>query len=166
LRAATTKQTKYDDGIIGIRLASVDRTIMTVTRRATCACGKLSIAINGDPNLVGACACTQCQRRTGSAFNVSAYFNKSQVVAIEGPHKTFQRSSDAGRNNELHFCPDCGSTLFWYSERFPDAVGTAVGCFLDPAFPKPKVFVWAAHKMDWVQLPPDIPVYADQSITR
>ena len=113
---------------------------MSITRTATCACGKLSIAIKGDPDRVLACACTQCQRRTGSAFNVSAYFNKSQIVAIEGPHKTFQRSSDLGRNIELHFCPDCGSTLFWYAEIFADVIGTAVGCFLDPAFPKPKAF--------------------------
>jgi hypothetical protein len=136
---------------------------MTVTRTATCACEKLSIAIKGDPKFVSACACTQCQRRTGSAFNVSAYFNKSQVVAIEGPHKIFQRSSDAGRDIELHFCPDCGSTLFWYAEFLPDGIGTAVGCFLDPAFPKPKLFAWAAHKMDWVELPPEIPVYAGPS---
>ena len=36
-----------------------------------------------------------------------------------------------------HFCPECGSTLYWDISDAPDFVGVAVGNFTDPTFPPP-----------------------------
>ena len=44
---------------------------------------------------------------------------------FEGAHKAFNRSSDAGRKVEYHFCTECGSTVFWYREATPEL--TAIG---------------------------------------
>ena len=53
---------------------------------ATCACGQASITVNARPTMHGVCHCTNCKRRTGSAFGISAYFDKSAVVAsTDGP---------------------------------------------------------------------------------
>ena len=38
----------------------------------------------------------------------------------------------------FHFCPECGSTLFWEPERMPPLIGVAVGAFADPSFPQPE----------------------------
>jgi hypothetical protein len=43
---------------------------------------------------------------------VHAYFSRS-CVKIEGFLKRYSRSADSGRIIEAHFCPDCGSTMFW-----------------------------------------------------
>lgn len=126
---------------------------MTQHRTASCACGQLSIEARGEPAFVVSCNCLQCQKRTGSVFGVSGYFPKGQVQAARGQLKTYRRPSDAGRMIEACFCPDCGSTVFWRAERFPDYVGLAVGCFADPAFPAPTMTVWAAHKHSWVSFP-------------
>jgi hypothetical protein len=72
-----------------------------------CACGRLRVNLVGEPVRVGICNCTQCQRRTGGAFAVGAFFPNSQISAIEGAHKAFNRSSDAGRKMEYHFCTEC-----------------------------------------------------------
>ena len=135
---------------------------MTASRTASCACGQLSLTLSGDPAFVGICNCTQCQKRTGSVFGVSAYFNRGQVSAVAGEHKAYERSSDAGRSLEAHFCPECGSSVFWYAEAFPDLIGTATGCFADPAFPAPGAVVWAAHKHEWVSFPNGIPQFDQQ----
>jgi hypothetical protein len=127
-----------------------------MTRTASCACGKLRLRVEGEPVFVAACSCTQCQKRTGSPFGVSSYFKNDQVPSIEGAHKAFARSSDSGRKLESHFCPDCGSSVFWYAERLPDMIGIGVGFFADPAFPKPAFSVWEATKHPWVGLPPDV----------
>ena len=112
-----------------------------MNRIAHCCCGSLRAEATGEPALLGVCHCTACQRRTGSAFGVSAYFPKVQVRA-EGPSKVYVRGSDSGRKIEQHFCPDCGSTVFWCSESFPDLIGIAFGAFADPSMPWPPVSVW------------------------
>jgi hypothetical protein len=88
---------------------------LTMTRIAHCCCGSLRAEATGGPTLVGACHCMECQRRTGAPFGVSTYFPKKQV-RTEGPSKVYVRGSDSGRKIELHFCPNCGSTVFWYAE--------------------------------------------------
>jgi hypothetical protein len=129
---------------------------MTQTRTASCACGQLSLEVEGDPAFVASCNCLQCQKRTGSVFGVSSYFPQDQVQPARGERKTHRRSSDAGRMLEASFCPECGSTVFWRAEGFPDLVGVAVGCFADPEFPAPTVAVWATHKHAWVSFPPKV----------
>ena len=111
-----------------------------MSRIAHCSCGSLRAEVTGEPALVAACHCTECQRRTGSPFGVSTYFQKEQV-SVEGPSKVYVRGSDSGRKPECHFCPDCGSTVFWYSERNPDLIGIAFGAFADPSMPWPMASV-------------------------
>ena len=131
-------------------------------RTASCSCGQLRVSVEGEPARVGICSCTQCQRRTGAAFAVGAFFPKTQIAAIDGTHKAFRRSSDAGRDVEYHFCPECGSSVFWYLDAAPQLTAVAVGCFTDPAFPPPARVIWAAHKLNWVEFPPGVPVQNDQ----
>lgn len=118
-------------------------------RIAHCCCGLLSAAATGEPALVAACHCMECQRRTGSAFGVSTYFPKQQV-RTEGTSKVYVRDSDAGRKIELHFCPNCGSTVFWNADFLPDLTGIAFGAFADPSMPRPTVSAWETTRHPWV----------------
>jgi hypothetical protein len=86
-----------------------------MTKIAHCCCGSLRAEATGEPSLLGICHCTECQRRTGSAFGVSTYFPKGQVRTA-GPSRVYVRGSDSLRKVEIHFCLDCGSAVFWYAE--------------------------------------------------
>ena len=83
-----------------------------MTRTAHCSCGALRIEVSADPDAVVACHCGECQRRTGSVFGVGAYFKKEHVRA-EGPSKIYVRDGQEGRKLRMHFCPTCGTTVFW-----------------------------------------------------
>jgi hypothetical protein len=120
-----------------------------MTRIARCCCGSLRAEATGEPALVVACHCTECQRRTGSPFGVSTCFAKDQVRS-GGPSKVYMRGSDSGRKVEFHFCPDCGSTVFWYAEAVPDLVGITFGAFADSSMPGPTVSVWETTRHPWV----------------
>ena len=124
-----------------------------MNRTAKCACGKLEIEVAGEPKLVVACNCLHCQRRTGSVFGVSAYFDSDRIMNIKGDSKEFSRVGESGKIIKGSFCPDCGTTVYWEAEFQPDRVGVAVGCFEDPGFPEPGLTAWNRSKHEWVQFP-------------
>jgi len=128
------------------------------TRVAKCSCGQLSATCHGDPLRVVLCSCNACQRRTGAPYGAGAYYQRTQV-STEGASKEYTRHSDAGRWFKTHFCPECGSSVFWYLENSPDQIGVAVGAFNDPHFPAPLRAVWAESKLAWVNFPDDVPVF-------
>jgi len=125
-----------------------------VTRHAACNCGQLHLVCDGEPKRISMCHCLECQRRSGSVFGVQAWFGEEQVVSVVGISKPFTRISDAGRSLTFHFCPTCGSTLFWKAEAFPALVAVAVGTFADPSFPSPSFSVWERRRHDWID---DVP---------
>ena len=126
---------------------------------ATCTCGQLRITASGDPDVVTACSCIECQRRTGSPFGVGAYYQRTHVLDIEGTHKNFERGTDSGRTFTTKFCPECSTSVFWELDMRPEHIGIAVGCFGDPQFPGPMRAVWAENLHDWVIYPEDLPVF-------
>lgn len=128
-------------------------------RTASCACDGLKILATGDPARVSSCSCTDCQRRTGSVFGVTAFFEEHQVSLVSGEPKTFTRSADSGNTLDMNFCPSCGTTLFWTLADHPGIVVLAVGCFADPHFPAPERNVWAKNKHHWVEFPAHIRLY-------
>ena len=135
------------------------------TRVARCACDQLQVAVSGEPYFIAACHCTQCQRRTGSVFGVSAYFTGTQAVAVSGESKVFVRSATtSGRPVEFHFCPQCGSTVYWtgVGEDASEGLGIAAGCFADAHFPAPQIVAWCVGRVGWVEFPPGIPHHDSQ----
>ena len=127
-------------------------------RVAKCVCGQLSIACQGEPDFVGMCHCQSCQTRSGSVFAVNAAYLNEHVTP-RGESKTFTRIADSGRKVTYHFCPNCGTTVYWIGEMRPDVTGVAVGAFNDPSIRSPERAVWAENRHPWVHEPGGISVY-------
>ena len=120
-----------------------------MARVATCACGALRVTCTGEPKKVSLCHCLACQKRTGSTYGIAAFFAHG-AVRVEGPSKRYSRLSDSGFPVEFHFCPDCGSTVFWEPQRMPDLIAVGVGSFADPGFPPPTQAVYDQYRHPWV----------------
>ncbi len=118
-------------------------------REARCSCGSLKVVVTGEPDVVVACHCLECQRRTGAPFGVGAYFRKSQVEA-SGPATTYTRDGQDGRTLTTRFCPTCGTTVYWVAEVRPDHVGVALGAFGDTSFAAPARSVWEQSRHPWI----------------
>ena len=122
-----------------------------MTRRATCACGQLAIACEGDPVRVSVCHCLDCQKRSGSSFAAQARFPADRV-AITGQSKQWRRAGDDGGGAVFDFCPECGSTVFYRNIDMPDLVAVAIGAFAEPGFPPPDYSVYEGRKHAWVAI--------------
>ncbi len=118
-------------------------------RRASCSCGQLHLVCEGEPVRVSMCHCLECQRRTGSVFGVQARFPRAAVTAIEGRSTQFTRVGDSGNPVTFHFCPVCGSTVYYEIGDLPGFIGVAVGAFADPSFPAPKISVYEERRHSW-----------------
>jgi hypothetical protein len=110
----------------------------------------------GEPVRISICHCLECQRRTGSVFGAQARFLRAQVTAIEGRATQHVRRGDSGEPITFHFCPQCGSTVYWVLDAAPDLIAVAVGAFADPAFPPPRHSVYERRRHGWVTVPESV----------
>jgi hypothetical protein len=127
------------------------------TREAACHCGQLQLEVTGEPFAVSICHCLACQRRTGSAFGMQAGF-KADQVEIKGRYADFSRISDESDRKEhvFHFCPDCGSQVFYTEPDDRDLIVVSVGAFADPSFPPPRRSGYESRRHRWIALPDSI----------
>jgi len=108
------------------------------TRTASCNCGQLRVTCTGpDPDRVVMCNCYLCQKQTGSVFSVQARFPHEQVK-IEGKSTAwvFDGATQVPYRTS-HFCPECGSTVYYFRKSDPARTGVRVGAFADKTFPPP-----------------------------
>ena len=143
--------------------ASLEEARPPATRGAACHCGQLRLEVHGDPFWVSLCHCMACQRRTGSAFGMQAGFRHDHVQ-VAGRYTDYARVSDEADRKEhvFHFCPDCGSTVFYTEPTEPDRVVVMVGSFADPSFPPPVESGYDSRRHSWVQLPDSIQRHAPE----
>lgn len=121
-------------------------------RLASCSCGQLTAQVTGEPARVSICHCLACQRRTGSVFGAQARFPREQVT-VSGASTEYVRVGDEGSRVRFHFCPHCGSTVFYQLETLEQFIGIPVGAFADPDFPAPSISIYEERKHAWV-VPP------------
>jgi len=122
-------------------------------RNGQCHCGSLRVVAMGDPERVDLCHCKACQRRPGTAFHLGATYLKARV-RLEGDRQIYGREADTGYRIRFHFCPNCGSTIYWEGDCNPAVCGVAVGAFEIRAFPPPSDSIFDESVHDWLGLPP------------
>ena len=124
-----------------------------------CHCGAVRFRTTNEPVRKAACHCRSCQRRTGSAFGMGAYFNASDVE-LRGELRTYEhRSDESGRWLRMQFCPKCGSTVTWTLELYPGLRALAVGSFDDPDWLAISRHVWTRSKHEWFTCPQGAEVF-------
>jgi hypothetical protein len=122
-----------------------------LSRTASCRCGALQVECRGEPVRVSVCHCLECQKRSGSAFAVQARW-KDEDVTVTGDVQLWQQIADSGHRATYHFCPTCGSTIFYVIEGWPGVTAVPVGNFADPGFPPPRFSVYEHRRHAWAEI--------------
>jgi len=126
---------------------------------ASCCCGQLTVTYGEEILKTSICHCFECQKRTGSAFGVQTRL-ETEKVSIQGNSTVFQRKGDEGVVT-FHFCPTCGSTVFWELDGMPGSTIVAVGSFTNPELPSPTFMVYGNRKHHWIKMPETAVEYFD-----
>jgi hypothetical protein len=127
-----------------------------------CACGAIRYQLTGDPLIVHACHCRDCQRLTGSAFVINLWM-ETQFVDASGPApQSFKLSGGSGKPHDVFFCGACGTTLW---SRYHGAPGdfrfVRAGTLDTPEVIKPDVHIFTRSKMPWLELPKDARAFSE-----
>ncbi len=77
-----------------------------------CACGRVRYALRGEPKQLIACHCTHCQRRYGTAFGMSLFYDADALNITQGELKTYQRTAESGRSVTSASCSECGTQIY------------------------------------------------------
>jgi hypothetical protein len=117
-----------------------------------CACGAVSYESSAEaPAFAGVCHCKDCQRHSGSAFNVVVAV-PVDTLAIEGELTTYESKGDSGKSVFRKFCPKCGSTITSEPEAIPGLSIIRVGTLDDTSWVKPAMEIYCEAAQPWVSL--------------
>ena len=98
-----------------------------------CACGAIRYTVTAEPYTSYRCHCSACQKRTSSAFGLSAQVPAASLAFQEGTPETRLRTAESGNLLTVHFCGDCGTSLYSASTGRPHVHVLYIGTLDDPA---------------------------------
>jgi hypothetical protein len=78
-----------------------------------------------------------------------------QSFSVEGTLKSFERSSDSGRNVDSFFCPECGTRIYTKPTFVPGIINVKPGTLDDTSWLRPELHVWTSSRQQWFELPAD-----------
>lgn len=134
---------------------------MTEPLNGHCNCGNVRYQLNGAPLFTYVCHCSNCQRRSGSAFGMGLVVPIS-ALDVEGELDCWQRVSDAGHHNPVYRCAGCGNVIYGVGELTPGLAKLQAGTLSDTQSLRPDVHIWTSSAQPWVSIPPDTLQYQEQ----
>jgi hypothetical protein len=116
-----------------------------------CLCGQLRYTANAEPVFTGVCHCKDCQKESGTAFNVVVAVPLS-AVSIQGSPRTYTTKGDSGKDYVRRLCPNCGSTILSEPAALPGIAALRAGTLDDTSWLTPGMEIYCDSAQPWVQL--------------
>lgn len=121
-----------------------------------CHCGAIRYRVEGKPRTHTLCHCSDCRRHAGAPMVGWAMFPQQLVNVEKGSPKVY-RSSEHGRR---HFCPECGTGLFYINEQvLPGTIDVQSATFDDPAAFAPQAHIQIADRINWMARAHELPTF-------
>lgn len=122
-----------------------------------CHCGSVRYSVEGEPQHVALCHCSDCRKSAGAPMVGWAAFAESELTVEQGEVTTHNSSGSAMRS----FCPKCGTGLFYRNaEMLPGIVDIQSATFDDPSRLPPQCHIQVADRIDWMAEQHALPTFA------
>ena len=119
-----------------------------------CLCGIIRYRVADEPLTLYVCHCTDCQRRTGSAYALSMVVLKSALELLQGDPRAYAVTS-GGVQRRGKFCAECSTRLWGEPLKFPQVVVVQPGTLDDTTWLHPIGHIWTRSAQPWVSIPKD-----------
>jgi hypothetical protein len=112
-----------------------------------CLCGALRYTVQAEPLTIYACHCTDCQRRTGSAFALSMVVPRDALVLEKDRPVEYRVSMPDGRIKTGRACAKCACRLWGEPVKAPKIAIVQPGTLDDTSWIRPVAHIWTRSAM-------------------
>lgn len=114
------------------------------------------------PLIVYACHCTDCQKRSGSAFGLSMWVRLSSIVVTKGEAALHVSLTRDGQPRHGRICAKCGTRLWSEPQSRPGLAVVRPGTLDDTSWLRPAAHFWTRSAQPWFVFPEGVPRYETQ----
>ena len=122
-----------------------------------CHCGNITYEAEIDPETVGICHCTDCQRLTGTAYRTTVRAAAAGFVLKTGQPTIYIKTGDSGTKRAHAFCPVCGTPVYAAALIDPTVYSLRLGTIEQRAALTPRRQAWCRSALPWSQDLRDLP---------
>lgn len=127
---------------------------MTIT--GGCHCGAIRYQASGEALTHALCHCTDCRRHAGAPMVGWTMYPESAVKITKGTPRVYASSAQGRR----HFCPDCGTGLFYANAAMlPGIIDIQSATYDDPAAVPPRAHIQTAERLPWMTRLDELPEF-------
>jgi hypothetical protein len=127
-----------------------------------CFCRAARYRVAEEPLVVYACHCTDCQKRSGSAFGLSMWVRVSAIAVTGGEVRADAPLGADGRPRPGKVCPLCSIRLWSEPPHRPGLAVVRPGTLDDTSWLKPQAHLWTRSAQRWFAFPKGVPRYEMQ----
>jgi len=127
-----------------------------------CLCGVTRYRLTGEPLMVYACHCTDCQKRSGSAFGLSMWVQRRALEVTQGEVALHMAPTEDGRVRHSRICAACGIRLWSEPPPHPAFAIVRAGTLDDTSWLRPVAHLWTRSAQPWFAFPEGVPRYETQ----
>ena len=120
-----------------------------------CHCGAVRYEMPAEAIHQALCHCTDCRRHSGAPMVAWGLVRRGDLK-VEGETRAYA-SSEHGRR---HFCPACGTSLFYTNDViFPGQVDVQTATLDDPDAIAPTAQIQTAERIGWMERAHELPQF-------
>ncbi|MFM7066356.1 MAG: GFA family protein [Gammaproteobacteria bacterium] len=121
-----------------------------------CHCGAIRYRTEGQPLHHALCHCTDCRRHAGAPLVGWTMYPAEAVTVTQGIPKVYESSAHGRR----HFCPDCGTGLFYTNDDIlPGVIDVQSATYDDPEAVPAQVHIQVAERIGWMENAHQLPSF-------
>ena len=121
-----------------------------------CHCGAIRYAAEGEVLTHALCHCTDCRRHAGAPMVGWTMYRADLVKVTKGKPKIYASSEDGRR----HFCPDCGTGLFYTNDKIlPGIIDIQSATYDNPDAVPPQAHIQVAERIGWMARVHELPTF-------
>ena len=120
---------------------------METKYKGRCLCGTVQFEAKGKPPWTGICHCPSCRRATGGVLGGVCGYPKTSVK-LKGESLRYYVSSPGVRRS---FCNQCGSSISYESENWPEDIHIMIGVFDHSELLSPGFHIFTQYQLSWIK---------------